>query len=92
MSRELIENGVIIDETEGILEGLNEVSKTKISDLSVVYKFIKEDSSLIEKFKQCEDQPYAADARSKSGELKVTKESFRSALNSVCGYLGMAIA
>lgn len=49
-------------------------------------------SSLIEKFKQCEDQPYAADARSKSGELKVTKESFRSALNSVCGYLGMAIA
>lgn len=39
MSRELIENGVIIDETEGILEGLNEVSKTKkfrfISNLQV---------------------------------------------------------
>lgn len=49
-------------------------------------------SSIIEKFKQCEDQPYAADARSKSGELKMTKESFRSALINVCNYLQMAIA
>lgn len=41
-------------------------------------------SSLIEKFKQCEDYPYAIDARSKSGELKVTKESYRKALNRIC--------
>lgn len=49
-------------------------------------------SSLIEKFKQCEDQPYAADARCKSGKLKVTKESFRMALNSVCNSLREACA
>lgn len=47
-------------------------------------------SSLIEKFKQCEDQPYAADARCKSGKLKVTKESFRMALSSVCNSLRTA--
>ena len=37
-------------------------------------------SSAVEKFKQIEGMPYTADARSKSGKLKVTKESFKEAL------------
>jgi hypothetical protein len=37
-------------------------------------------SSLIEKCKNTEGMPIAIDARSRSGELKVTKESFREAL------------
>ncbi len=37
-------------------------------------------SSFLEKCKNCEDMPRAYDARSRSGELKVTKESFRAAL------------
>ncbi len=41
-------------------------------------------SSVIEKFKQTEGMPFATEARSKSGKLKVTKESFRNALFDVC--------
>ncbi len=41
-------------------------------------------SSIIEKCRQCEDMPCAYDARSHSGELKVTKESFKTALWNVC--------
>ena len=41
-------------------------------------------SSVIEKFKQIEGMPFATEARSKSGKLKVTKESFRTALSDVC--------
>lgn len=37
-------------------------------------------SSLVEKCKNTEGMPIAIDARSRSGELKVTKESFREAL------------
>ncbi len=35
---------------------------------------------------------YAADARSKSGKLKVTKESFRSALELICQDMRLAYA
>ncbi len=41
-------------------------------------------SSLIEKCKNTEGMPIAIDARSRSGELKVTKESFRTALAEIC--------
>ncbi len=41
-------------------------------------------SSVIEKFRQVEGMPFATEARSKSGKLKVTKESFRTALSDVC--------
>ncbi len=44
-------------------------------------------SSLIEKCKREEGMPIAIDARSRSGELKVTKESFRRALAEICGQL-----
>ena len=44
-------------------------------------------SSIIEKCRQCEDMPCAYDARSHSGELKVTKESFKAALWYVCNEL-----
>ncbi len=44
-------------------------------------------SSIIEKCRQCEDMPCAYDARSHSGELKVTKESFKAALWNVCNEL-----
>ena len=44
-------------------------------------------SSIIEKCRQCEDMPCAFDARSHSGELKVTKESFKTALWNVCNEL-----
>lgn len=37
-------------------------------------------SSLIERFKQEEGLPFSVDARSKAGQLKVTKESFKTAL------------
>ena len=40
-------------------------------------------SSLVEKCKNTEGMPIAIDARSRSGELKVTKESFREALISI---------
>lgn len=41
-------------------------------------------SSAIEKFKRIEGMPFTTDARSKSGKLKMTKESFRTALSDVC--------
>ncbi len=41
-------------------------------------------SSLIEKCKSSEGMPLAIDARSRSGELKVTKESFKQALLEIC--------
>lgn len=41
-------------------------------------------SSLIEKCRESEEMPVAFDARSHSGELKVTKESFKSALAELC--------
>ncbi len=37
-------------------------------------------SSIIEKCRQCENMPCAYDTRSHSGELKVTKESFKAVL------------
>ena len=49
-------------------------------------------SSTVEMLKQMEGMPYTADARSKSGSLKVTKESFREALMGVCENLRMACA
>ena len=49
-------------------------------------------SSILEKFRQTEGMPYTTDARSKSGQLKVTKESFRSALFDVCQNLRMQYA
>ena len=54
----------------------------KVSDLG-------EWSSLIEKFRQCEDLPFSYDARNHSGELKVTKESFKHALWNVCNEFRM---
>lgn len=44
-------------------------------------------TSFIEKCKQSEGMPRAYDARSRSGELKVTKESFKAALRDVCNEL-----
>lgn len=41
-------------------------------------------SSIIEKCRQSEEMPLAYDARSRSGELKVTKESFKEVLWNVC--------
>ena len=49
-------------------------------------------SSTVEMLKQSEGMPYTADARSKSGTLKVTKESFREALKGVCANLREACA
>ena len=46
-------------------------------------------SSIIEKCRQCDEMPFAIDARSHSGELKVTKESFKLALMGVCKELRM---
>lgn len=44
-------------------------------------------SSAVERFKQIEGMPYTADARTQSGELKLTRESFRTALIGVYNYL-----
>ena len=44
-------------------------------------------SSLIEKCKQDPTMPMAFDARSMSGELKVTKESFKTVLSQICSML-----
>lgn len=44
-------------------------------------------SSIIEEFKQSDIYPYSVDARCNSGELKVTKDSFRRALNEITIYL-----
>ncbi len=44
-------------------------------------------SSLIEKCRNTEAFPVAVDARSKSGKLKVTKDSFRRAIMEVCSEL-----
>ena len=44
-------------------------------------------SSLIEKCKQDPTMPMAFDARSISGELKVTKESFKTVLSQICSML-----
>ncbi len=44
-------------------------------------------SSLIEKYRQSDEVPCTCDARSRSGELKVTKESFKEALMRVCNEL-----
>ena len=41
----------------------------------------------IEKCKNEEGVPIAIDARSRAGELKVTKESFREALVEICARL-----
>lgn len=41
-------------------------------------------SSIIEMFKKSEGYPIVVDARSLSGEVKVTKESFRKALDEIC--------
>ncbi len=49
-------------------------------------------SSIVEKFRQVEGMPFSTDARSKSGRLKVTKESFRNALSDVCDNLKMGYA
>lgn len=47
-------------------------------------------SSTVEKMKNEPGMPYAADARSKSGKLKVTKESFKSALEMICQDMRLA--
>ena len=47
-------------------------------------------SSLIEKCRRSEEMPWAIDARSRSGELKVTKESFKLALMGICEELKKA--
>lgn len=44
-------------------------------------------SSAVEKFRQIEGMPYTLDARTKSGELKLTRESFRNALLGIYDYL-----
>ncbi len=44
-------------------------------------------SSLVEKCKNTEGMPIAIDARSRAGELKVTKESFKAALIEICRQL-----
>ena len=49
-------------------------------------------SSTVEKMKNEPGMPYAADARSKSGKLKVTKESFKSALEMICQDMRLAYA
>ncbi|MBQ9304302.1 hypothetical protein [Butyrivibrio sp.] len=41
-------------------------------------------SSVLEMLRQTEGMPFIADARSKSGKLKVTKESFKGALTEIC--------
>ncbi len=41
-------------------------------------------SNIIEEFKQRDDCPISVDARTKSGDLKITKQSFREALTEVC--------
>lgn len=41
-------------------------------------------SSAIEKLRQLEDMPYVVDARTQSGKLKMTKESFKKALEDIC--------
>ncbi|SFC66542.1 hypothetical protein [Butyrivibrio sp. YAB3001] len=46
-------------------------------------------SSLVEKCKNTEGMPIAIDARSRAGELKVTKESFREALVEICKELNI---
>ena len=49
-------------------------------------------SSTVEKLKNSENMPFTVDARSKSGKLKVTKDSFRRALLDVCDNLRLDIA
>lgn len=49
-------------------------------------------SSTVEKMKNEPGMPYVADARSKSGKLKVTKESFKSALEMICQDMRLAYA
>lgn len=49
-------------------------------------------SSAVEKMKNEPGMPYTADARSKSGKLKVTKESFKSALEMICQDMRLAYA
>ena len=49
-------------------------------------------SSAVEMFKQTEGMPYTTDARNKSGKLKVTKESFRTALADICSNLSVEYA
>ncbi len=44
-------------------------------------------SSLVERLKQTDGMPFTTEARSKSGKLKMTKESFRTALKCVYDYL-----
>lgn len=44
-------------------------------------------SSIIDEFRQREDSPISVDARTESGELKITKQSFRNALTQV--YMGL---
>ena len=49
-------------------------------------------TSTVEKLKSIEGMPFTTDARSKSGKLKVTKESFREALFGVCENLKLGYA
>ncbi len=46
-------------------------------------------SSIIDEFKQREDCPISVDARTESGELKITKQSFKNALMQV--YMGLKV-
>ena len=49
-------------------------------------------SGTVGKMKNEPGMPYVADTRSKSGKLKVTKESFRSALELICQDMRLAYA
>ena len=49
-------------------------------------------ASTVEKLKAIDGMPFTTDARSKTGKLKVTKESFREALSGVCANLRVSYA
>lgn len=78
----LMESGVrmLLSELENALKHGAKIRILKVAGLG-------DWSSIIEKCRQCDDMPCAYDARSHSGELKVTKESFKAALWNVCNEL-----
>lgn len=49
-------------------------------------------SSAVERLKQTEGMPITIDARNKSGKLKITKEAFKDALQSICDSMRMDYA
>lgn len=49
-------------------------------------------SSVIEKLKQLDSMPFVVDARTQSGKLKMTKDSFKRALQEICDNMQVAPA